>query len=221
MSCRNLLVAVLLLSLAGPASAGLIFGKRKPKPSPAERVPELINIVKSDGDENKRQNAVEELRQYDPSAFAAIVPALIEALLTDKKPAVRAEAAQSLGKLRPISQEAGQALEEALHGDSSMRVRLQARSALLQYHWAGYHGGKDVPPVEPALKDPPSTPPAVSTSARPPTRIMPQAVPVPLPQQPTTREPPLAAPLSPATPAKLPPGPPSPPQGGPDLGPPF
>jgi hypothetical protein len=146
MRWRTFLVMALLLSVAGWAPAGLFFGKKKQKPSPTERVPELINIIRTDGDENKRQDAIEELRQYDPAAFPAIVPTLIEALMADKKPGVRAEAAQSLSRLRPVSQEVGQALEQAVHNDPSMRVRLQARNALLHYHWAGYHGGKDVPP---------------------------------------------------------------------------
>src|SRR5262249_39403035 len=140
MKCRLLLVLLLLPALACPASAGILFGKKGKKPTPAERVPELLGTVKGDGDENKRVRAAEELRQYDPSAFPDIVPVLIDVLVNDKKPAVRAEAAQSLGKLRPVSQQAGQALEYALTKDPSMRVRLQARSALMQYHWAGYHG---------------------------------------------------------------------------------
>jgi hypothetical protein len=217
MRCRSLVVVALLVVQAAPAPAGL-FGKKKPKPSPSERVPELIAVVKDDGDENHRQDAAEELRHYDATAFPAIVPALIEALLMDKKAAVRAEAAQSLGKLRPISREAGQALEQALHNDPSMRVRLQSRSALMQYHWAGYRSGKDTPPLEPAAKDPPGTPPPVSTSAKPSTRVVPQ--PVPQPVRPTTKEPPLAAPVNPAPPPAARPAPPQqgPKLDGPDLG---
>src|SRR5262249_24186660 len=129
----------LAAALARPAGAGIIFGRKgKKPPTPAERVPELIVTVKTDRDENKRAKAAEELRQYDPAAFKDIVPVLIDVLLNDKKPAVRAEAAQSLGKLRPVSQQAGMALEQALAKGPSMRVRLQARSSLLQYHWAGY-----------------------------------------------------------------------------------
>jgi HEAT repeats len=217
MSYRNFLVVVLLLCMAGTASAGIIFGKKKPKPAPNERVPELIGVLKNDGDENKRQSAAEELRQYDSTAYPAIMPALIEALLGDKKPAVRAEAAQSLGKLRPVSQEAGQALEQALHDDQSMRVRLQARSALMQYHWAGYRATKDVPPVEAASKEPAATPPVIHTATRPAARLTPQPVAAPVAPpavpRPTTREPPLAAPGPAPAPAK--------PAGeGPDLGPP-
>jgi hypothetical protein len=217
MRCRTLVVVALLLALAVPAPAGIFFNKKK-KPPASDRVPELIAMMKNDGDENRRQNAAEELRLYDAAANPAIVPALIEALLMDKKPAVRAEAAQSLGKLRPVSREAGQALEQALHNDPSIRVRLQSRSALIQYHLSGYHGGKDTPPPEPAAKDPPDMPPAVNTSAKPPQRIVPQ--PVPTPPRPTTKEPPLAPPVNPAPPPATPPtpAPEGPKLDGPDLG---
>src|SRR5439155_25781395 len=120
------LALVTVGALALPAPAGILFGK-KTKPNPAERVPELIVIVKTDKDESKRASAAEELRQYDPAAHGDIVPVLIDVLMNDPKPAVRVEAAESLGKLRPISQEAGWALEQAKEKDSSMRVRAKAR----------------------------------------------------------------------------------------------
>jgi hypothetical protein len=227
MRCRSLLVVLLLLALASRAPAGIIFGRKAPKPTPDERVPELIGIIKTDGDENKRLDAIAELRQYDARAFPNIVPVLIEVLLTDKKPIVRAEAAQSLGRLRPVYQEAGQALEQALHNDTSPRVRLQARSALLQYHWLGYHSGQAPPPAN-AGKDPPA-PPAGNTSAKNPTQlpgpaanlppirpqpVQPSRYPPPAPR-PTTAEPPLA----PVVPPAVTPGP-KPIQGSPLLQPP-
>jgi len=131
--------------LVVPAPAGILFGK-KTKPNPAERVPELIVIVKTDKDESKRASAAEELRQYDPATHPDIVPVLIDVLLNDAKPAVRVEAAESLAKLRPVSQEAGWALEQARDKDSSMRVRAKARYELIGYYWAGYH-------TDPKLKD--------------------------------------------------------------------
>jgi hypothetical protein len=224
MKYRLLLTILLAAALARPAGAGIIFGRKgKKPPTPAERVPELIVTVKTDGDENKRAKAAEELRQYDPAAFKDIVPVLIDVLLNDKKPAVRAEAAQSLGKLRPVSQQAGMALEQALAKDPSMRVRLQARSSLLQYHWAGYHGGKKegtaiLESKEPPLADPHAFPPAINTTSPPPAgeRLVPQAVPTPpaapstptpLPPPAQTREPPTA-PSAPAGTRPLPPGPP-------------
>jgi hypothetical protein len=164
MKCRQLLlVALLLATVADPVAAG-IFGK-KGKPTPAERVPELLSILKTDGDERKRASAAEELRQHDAKQFPNIVPTLIDVLMTDPKPGVRAEAAQTLSKLRPVSKEAGWALEQAIAKDASMRVRLQARSALLHYHLAGYHGGKDVvPPLPAQSSEPPLAAPAKSAS---------------------------------------------------------
>jgi hypothetical protein len=225
---------VVLPALSGPGYAGIFFGKKNKKPTPAERVPELLAQVKSDGDESKRAAAAQELRQYDPGQFPMIVPVLIDVLLTDSKPVVRAEAAQSLGKIRPISQQAGMALEQALSNDSSMRVRLQARSSLLQYHWSGYRSVRKDDLVsqtkEPPLADDKS-PPIINTTTLPPAkdRFAPQpteglratsgtrtAPPVSFPFVPlrTTRnEPPLAPP--PANPTPAPPS-----DGGPELTPP-
>jgi hypothetical protein len=203
---RLAVLPVILLALltAGPASAGL-FGKKN-KPTPSERVPELINTLKNDGDEHKRCSAAEELRQYDPQQFPDMIPALIDAVLTDKKPAVRAEAVQTLGKLRPVTGPAGAALEQALAKDGSMRVRLQARSSLLQYRWAGYTAAppkpKDEPPAQ--SKEPPLAPdvPASAPTARLP-RLAPVPAPVPAPV--SAGPPPVPVP-SPAS-AGLPPGP--------------
>jgi hypothetical protein len=228
MRCRELLVVVLLLALASRAPAGILFGRKTPKPTPSERVPELIGIVKNDGDENKRLDAIGELRQYDATAFPSIVPVLIEVLLNDKKPAVRAEAAQSLGKLRPISQEGGQALEQALANDASMRVRLQARHALLQYHWSGYHSAQAPPLPGNNGKDGSPVPPAVNTSAKNPSLPGPPVANVPSirpqaiqpsrypPPRPSTAEPPwaLEPPPSPV-PAPMPPVLQAPPLPGP------
>ena len=202
MKCRLILALVLLPALAAPAAAGVFFGKKGKKPNPADRVPELLVTVKTDGDENKRARAAEELRQFDTAAHPEIVPILIDVLLNDKKTAVRAEAAQSLGKLRPVSQEAGQALEQALAKDPSMRVRLQARSALLQYHWSGYRSAskKDAPPPfeskEPPLAEPgPSLAPPPTMPA--PGRLTPQPAPTPVPVPALT--PPPAGPSQPGS----------------------
>jgi hypothetical protein len=137
---RSLLVPLVLAILAPTATAGIF--SRKPKPNPAERVPELLIQLKSGQDEGQRTAAAEELRQYDPKSFPDLIPGLIDALGRDTSPAVRSEAASSLGRLRPISQQAGYALEQAQTNDATVRVRLAARQALLQYHIVGYRGGK-------------------------------------------------------------------------------
>src|SRR3954447_16361483 len=99
-----LLTAVVVSSV----QAGPLFPWRKvEKPDPKVRVPELITTLKADRDENKRSAAAVELRTYESAQFSEIVPALVAALLTDAKPGVRIDAAQSLSKARPVSQAAG------------------------------------------------------------------------------------------------------------------
>jgi hypothetical protein len=163
---RTVLILLLVFLTSSSVSAGIFFNRRSSKVKPEERVPQLLVIVKTDGDEHKRASAAEELRNYDPVAFPALVPVLIDVLLTDKRSAVRAEAAQSLGRLRPVYADVGRALEHAVANDPSLRVRLQARSSLLQYQWAGYrkgNKGKGVQTTEPPLAGPISpTPPRVS-----------------------------------------------------------
>ena len=91
--CRIPLVLLTLTALTVPLQAGFLFGKKK-NPDPAQRVPELLNQVKTDQDEGNRVSAAEELRQYDAKAFPGIVPVLIDVLLNDPKALVRMEAAQ-------------------------------------------------------------------------------------------------------------------------------
>src|SRR5262249_40361948 len=71
-------------------------------------------------------------------SYPEIMTGLIGALSRDSSASVRSEAAASLGKLRPISQQAGYALEQAQNNDGSLRVRMSARQALFQYHIVGY-----------------------------------------------------------------------------------
>jgi hypothetical protein len=221
MPYRLLLVSVVLVACTVPASAGIF--KKTPKPNPKERVPELLMIVKTDKDEANRAAAAEELREYDAKAFPDLVPVLIDVLMTDSKPGVRTEAAQSLGKIRPISNEAGWALEQAAAKDASMRVRLQARSSLLQYHWAGYRSPKDGAPPE--SKEPPlATTPPPAPSPQPSIRSTNQRLsPIPPIVTTTTRPSPTGPQLIPTTePPMLQPLPSSPPPDieGPSLEPP-
>ncbi|MCC6418858.1 MAG: HEAT repeat domain-containing protein [Gemmataceae bacterium] len=186
--CRYFLVGAVVLAAATPARAG-IFGKRQ-KHNPAQHVPELVQTLRQERDDRKRAAAAEDLRQYDPNQFPEIVPALIHALQTDPKPAVRIEAAQALGKLRPVSVPAGKALEKAASDDGSLRVRLQARTQLMFYHLAGYNGRKEGPHTAPGPKteEPPlaGQPPVVS---RTPSSTTPSPIP---PPGAITREPPFA-----------------------------
>lgn len=200
----SVLVTTMLLS--APARAGIIFGKKKPPVEPTQRVPELLVQVKSSQDESQRSEAADELRKYDHRQFPDIVPVLIDVLQTDAKPSVRVAALSTLSKLRPVSQEVGLALEGALAKDGSMRVRLQARSALLHYHLAGYHSPKKEGPQLPPPDGKPTVPP-VSTS----TPV------VPPPPPPVTLTPPMPTPTPPTGAQRMPVGPATPTTSGPEL----
>jgi hypothetical protein len=235
MRCSRFLLALLVpAAFALPAPAGILFGKHS-KPNPVERVPQLITAAKSETDDDKRGDAIRELREYEPAKFPEIVPVLVDALLHDPKSSVRSEAAQSLSKLRPISQEAGAALEEAAH-DSSFRVRMQARSALLGYRLAGYHSApkpeekaamksdknppvvKTIPPV-PDTKPVAVTPPIVVTlpAKRSGKFIAPAETPPPPLASPEPEKTAVQAP--PKAPVSKPQPPPAQPDSGPDLPP--
>lgn len=140
--CRMILTVVFSVVFAIPAPAGIIF-HRKPKVNAADQVPQLIVAVKTDPDEKKRAAAAEELRTFDSKMFTDIVPVLIDVAQHDTASGVRMEAMQSLAKIRPISQEAGMALEQAVAQDSSTWVQIQARGLLLQYRLCGYHSPKN------------------------------------------------------------------------------
>jgi hypothetical protein len=168
---RLLLITFVVALIPMPVRAGLIFN-RHPRGNPGQRVPALIATARSDQDDRKREAAVAELRDYDPSAFPEIVPTLIEVSQSDARSSVRLEALHSLAKLRPMSQIAGQAIQRASENDSSVRVRFQARTLLWQYHLGGYHGASapqapgsskgDEPPLADPQSEPPLAPPAAS-----------------------------------------------------------
>jgi hypothetical protein len=186
--CRFLLALILPVTIALPAPAGILFGRHKQRPE--ERVPQLIVAVKTEANDSKRESAAKELRDYDPATFTDIVPVLVDVLQHDTKAGVRAEAAQSLSKLRPVSKEAGWALEEATK-DPSMRVRWQARSALLGYRLAGYRS-------EPTVTEKPVSTPVRSAGSTPVTKrviIPPMPTAGPVRGSGDTPPPPLAQPL--------------------------
>jgi HEAT repeats len=131
-----LLVPVVILALASPTQAGLF--RKTVKPDPATHVPVLIETLKSSNEEKARAAAASELRDYDAKVFPDILPTLAEALANDPSSTVRAEAAESIGKVRPISLQAGYALEQAIAHDKSIMVRASARWAIAQYRFLGY-----------------------------------------------------------------------------------
>ena len=196
---RYILVALVGITLAGSASAGLF--SRKPKPS-SQRAGELIGILRNDPTESKRAAAADELGSYDLKTYPEIVPPLLQAL-NDPAAEVRAQAVQTLGKLRPVSQEIGMALEQAHTSDSSTKVRNQARSTLWSYHLAGYRSPKNPEPKGPTLPNQPTGPP-LSTTQEPP---LADRAPVPTPPAPPPPPPPKrlgpAPVMPPAQPPKL------------------
>jgi hypothetical protein len=220
-----LVVPAVALTLAAPAQAGLF--KKSPKPDPAVHVPALIETLKSDKDEKARAAAAADLDEYDAKAFPDILPALMDALANDPSTSVRSRAAESIGKIRPITAAAGYALERAASDDKSFGVRVSARTALLKYKVLGHLPGTRIegglaqsaePPLAtgPVVKDLSSgtvlrpTPPPVPTDGPVPAPALSSPSPKPPPDGPSaapkpaetqTDEPPLAASPSTAPPA--------------------
>jgi hypothetical protein len=199
MSSIRTLSVILLVSFCqtAPVFGGGLF-KKAPKPEPADQVPSLIRTLKSDTDDRKRANAAEELREFDGKQFPDIVPALIEALQNDSSTSVRVEAANSIGKIRPINQATGYALEQAEQNDSSFRVRSAARSVLTRWTiFDGYRRGNKPPENQPTQTEepplavplpeskggpsqiPPAPPTTGATDRRNPNRPAPPLMPTP------------------------------------------
>jgi HEAT repeats len=128
---RRLITLVVLLFVTSTASAG------DKKPLTPERVGQLMTILRSDLSEDNRLQAAEELGHANGMRHPEVVPALIESLRKDPKPAVRGQALDSLARIRPVSKDAGRAIEAA-KDDPSFKVRWKVSGALRTYHSAGY-----------------------------------------------------------------------------------
>ena len=128
---RRALALVISVSFIGLAHGG------DKKPITPERVGQLLTILRSDLNEDNRTHAAEELGRVDANRYPEIIPLLIETMGNDPKPAVRAEVVDALAKIRPLTKEAGKALEAAKE-DGSFKVRWHARTAARVYHNAGY-----------------------------------------------------------------------------------
>lgn len=153
---RLFLLVVIWPICAGPVQAQLFRRKpAPPPPPPAQRVPELVSILKSAPEERKRTSAAEELREFDPQAYAEILPALIEAARNDAKVGVRMEAVTALSKIRPITREAGQAIEHSASEDSNLRARIHARTTLWRYQLAGYSSKSPSAAARKTTEEPP------------------------------------------------------------------
>lgn len=204
---RYFLTPFLIVLFADTTPAG-IFKKNTPKPDPSKHVPELIAILKTDKDESKRSDAANELRDYDPKAFPEILPALIDALQNDPATSVRTEAVNAISKLRPITQQAGYALEQALANDSSIRVRVAARTTLWHFHLLGYRSGKPPEADDNQSKEPPLATPKNPTQNIAPRPQSPSTQPNLTPQQPKQSTAPLTPKVQPpllTLPPQLPP----------------
>jgi hypothetical protein len=214
-----ILVALMLATTASEGSAQIqLFGSKKPKTPPQQRVPELVAILKTDKSDHKRSQAAEELRQFDPKEFPEVVAALIDALQNDTSASVRVEAATGLGRLRPVTVPAGQALEKAVADDSNMRVRIQAKASLVYYQLSGYHAPKKGDPPATAGKTTTDEPPLAAGNEQwwKVDKTSPLAPPTPK-QMPSG---PQAGPMVPVvTSPSVSPAPPTNPQ--PNLGPPL
>jgi hypothetical protein len=178
---RLLLAALLGLGLAVPASAGPF--RRAPKPDPVVQVPALLETLKNDKDERARARAAAALDEFDGKAFPDILPALSAALASDPSPSVREDAALAIGKIRPITPQAGYALEQALATDKSIQVRLSVRRSLFQYRILGYFGGSR------DLTAQSSEPPLASGTPTGPGSTVLRPTPTPAPFSPTQRVP--------------------------------
>jgi hypothetical protein len=143
------MVAV-LVAAAAPAPATNLFSGRKNNITPEQRVDQLLMQAQTATETYKRCDAIEELRDFNTTTFPQIVPILVDILHQDKNPSVRAEAARSLGRLRPLTKMAGDALSEAASKDSALRVRWQARTSLAVFNVAGWKSSNH----DPAEKQP-------------------------------------------------------------------
>jgi len=130
-----LLPVVVLIGVTYPAQAQLFTRKLRLNNM---QVPELIVTARTDTDERKRVAAIEQLREHDAKAYPDIVPSLIEVMLRDPKYNVRMEAMYSLVKIRPMTQQVSQALQQTAAHDENWRVRMQTKT---QVFLNGYNGG--------------------------------------------------------------------------------
>src|SRR5262245_12295139 len=122
-----------------PRIRSLFERKKKEEPAPAKSK-QLVDTLRTDPDEKKRKAAAEELSDYDPRGNPEVMAGLIASLRQDPAVAVRTAAADTIGKLKPMSAQAGVALEQAVQTDPSETVRKAVQGALFQYHLSGYKG---------------------------------------------------------------------------------
>lgn len=186
-----------------PAKPGQPAGTAADAPAAKSTNP-AITTLRTDRDEKDRVAAAVTLRNADPRNDLEVLPTLMTSLQQDPSPTVRAAVAETIGKLKPVSVEAGATLEGAVIGDPSEAVRKAAQAALWQYHLNGYRStaaNAAIPQtVEPPLARPKSIPTPMPNPAPTPlptlgtltSNTKPQAAPAPV--QPVVQ--PVARPIS-------------------------
>jgi hypothetical protein len=138
--------------------------RKKTKEEPPQRVKQLLDTLRADADEKKRAAAAAELKEHDPRTHAEIIPALITAIQRDPSATVRSVAAETIGRLKPVSQQAGVALEQTLASDPVEEVRKAAQKALWDYHLNGYRS-VGANPSHPQTAEPPLAKPRPMANA--------------------------------------------------------
>jgi hypothetical protein len=208
------LAALAAVGLAAPAPAidlpfGLFKKRQEKKEQKAEQASAdklQVSTLESDRDEGKRKAAAAALKNADPKANFDAVTALAGAVLKDPSPDVRATAAESLGGLKIMYQQAVTALEKAEADDPDKGVRAAAKAALWQYSLGGYKpsntakGQSAEPPLarpasKPAMPIPTPHTAAKTGTADTPFRSITQGPGSSAPFA-ATAEPPLAKPVS-------------------------
>lgn len=162
------------------------------KPSKAQSV---VDILKADLDEKKRLAAAETLRTADPRTSPDVVPALMNSLQQDPSATVRAAVAETLGKLKPVSQEAGSVLELSVVGDPSEAVRKASQQALWQYHLNGYRSSA-ANAATPQTAEPPLAKPKTILPRPPVPTVLTSKTPAAPTPTPTPAPPPAARPIT-------------------------
>jgi HEAT repeats len=185
---RFAVILVVMPLCAAPAPAGLFFNRHKP--NEGEKLGHLLSTARSDRSDRRRASALEDLRGFDANAHPEIVVVLIDRLQNDPSALVRQEAAEGLARLRVVSPEAGQALQQAEANDASRSVRREAKKALAQHPGTGYGPPKLVAQPVPSAR--PEEPPVAAESA-PVVKTTPRPI---RPVAPPAAAPPAAAPVA-------------------------
>ena len=171
------------------------------KEDPAAKPRQLAEVLRTDPDEKKRKAAADELRETDAKLVPEVLPVLVASLRQDPSSAVRTAVAESIGKLKPVSPNAGVVLEAAAANDPNEAVRKAAQDSLWAYQANGYRSqsvSATGPTAEPPRAAPRVPTPALQTkhiTSPPPTASTPLGIPSGINRGPRfgeTGEPPLA-----------------------------